>query len=495
MIDREYIILEELKARPENKKFFEILADAPDRGTFVDQWNKYALSKEAQALEDGLNFSRFKFDDDPETVKCFRFLCFEYLEEIKESLGDHIWNFRGLIFPSYTLFSRTSFIWEADFSNTKFTGNTDFGFTIFNAKADFHASQFNGSADFEKAKFERLAWFFKTKFKRDVEFSSTQFNDKSNFFEAQFNSSTIFNKAKFDGSSVFYSAEFNRGANFDRTKFYAYASFDRASFTGETCFKTAQFKGETSFSNAQFLDGAIFNDAVFEQRASFKNLHTKLKLKLSATTFHKEIYISFRGTAEVICQDTVFNGYTSLDITNCQKLPNFAAAHFNNTQHLKITDNRFEGKDDARFAVTQRDKQEKETHKPVDTYRFLKNYYAKDNHLKAKHAYFKLELKHTFRLWYQLYNLVSDCGLSVWRPLLFLMLGCLFAYCITQYLEAANCWQGGNILIRTINPLYFKCHEATNILSSLGLVAHTLWNGLMLFLIGLGLRNKLKLKH
>ncbi|MDC3221510.1 pentapeptide repeat-containing protein [Gammaproteobacteria bacterium] len=407
MIDREYISLEELKARPENKKFFEILAAAPDRGTFVDQWNKYALSKEAQALEDGLNFSRFKFDDDPETVKCFRFLCFEYLEEIKESLGDHIWNFSGLIFPNTALFS------------------------------------------------------------------SAQFNSNANFYKSQFK-----------GVACFDDTKFNSDAYFCRAQFIKYANFN-----------SAQFKSPTSFDDAQFLDGMHFANTVFAQHTNFKNLHTKLIVNLYRTTFHKEIYISFKDTAEIICQDTVFNGYTSLDITNCQKLPNFAAAHFNDTQHLTITDNRFEGKDDARFAVTQRDKQEKETHKPVDTYRFLKNYYAKDNHLKAKHAYFKLELKHTFPFWHWLYNLVSNCGLSVWRPLLFLMLGCLFAYCITQYLEAANCWQGGNILIRTINPLYFKCHEATNILSSFWLVAHTLWNGLMLFLIGLGLRNKLKLKH
>ena len=281
-------------------------------------------------------------------------------------------------------------------------------------------------------------------------------------------------------------------------------SFNNCNFLYKATFKNTK---ELQFTACEFNGGVIVSEC------------NKLKLNHS----NLNAFVNIANIKEINFYDTVFNGYTSLDITNCQKLPNFAEAHFNNTQHLKIIDSRFEGQDGARFAVTQVNKQrikKQETHKPADTYRFLKNYYAKDNHLKAKHAYFKLELKHTFPFWYWLYNFVSDCGLSIWRPLIglllplipMLLLGVIyltfllftptndFMLILKDSLSpltdvATNCWQGGNILIRTINPLYFKCHDATNIFSSFWLVIHTLWNGLMLFLIGLGLRNKLKLKH
>lgn len=91
----------------------------------------------------------------------------------------------------------------------------------------------------------------------------------ANFSSVTFDIQANFNKTTFSGDTYFNLSKFNSPAYFNSATFFGAASFDRAVFTGNALFDKATFSGNTMFFNAEFSSEAWFNDAIISGRAWF----------------------------------------------------------------------------------------------------------------------------------------------------------------------------------------------------------------------------------
>lgn len=189
-----------------------------------------------------------------------------------------------------------SFEGQADFSRASFRqGNTNFDNVRFNRDATFADSRFDGSATsftgaeylgdaiFETSYFQRDVSFANARFTRLSQFRGAQFLGVANFDHSVFNNGPVsFSGAKFGQSAKFSGAYFGKqGVDFFDTNFRQSTTFAMARFAGDASFRRAQFHGAADFLCSK-LDGvAAFDDAKFVSTAIFKNSAFG-----SAPTFH-----------------------------------------------------------------------------------------------------------------------------------------------------------------------------------------------------------------
>jgi hypothetical protein len=102
-------------------------------------------------------------------------------QTLKEKLGRHDFDFRGVFFPGPVSFVQQTFDGSARFQNAQFSGWADFRQTLFAAEADF-----------SQATFAQAANFTQIKFSGPVRFSQTAMLDEADFREAGFADEGIF---------------------------------------------------------------------------------------------------------------------------------------------------------------------------------------------------------------------------------------------------------------------------------------------------------------
>jgi uncharacterized protein YjbI with pentapeptide repeats len=173
-------------------------------------------------------------------------------------------------------FADFRFISPADFRSATFGGDANFGGALFNSnKVDFSSATFSGDTKFGRAQFVMGVDFESATFSGGVDFEYVHFGDPNfraatfsgiaNFRHALFTgiSSTIFHSAVFSGDADFSSAVFQRGADFGSATFSKTASFNAAEFNIAR-FNAATFSNSITFINAEFKGSASFVDARFE---------------------------------------------------------------------------------------------------------------------------------------------------------------------------------------------------------------------------------------
>ena len=89
---------------------------------------------------------------------------------------------------------------------------------------------------------------------------------------ATFSGGASFERAAFSGGANFYGATFSHGADFLDATFSVMANLGGAAFSGLTYFSGAAFSGLAYFSGAAFSDFVDFGDAAFSGRAEFRNV-------------------------------------------------------------------------------------------------------------------------------------------------------------------------------------------------------------------------------
>ena len=139
----------------------------------------------------------------------------------------------------------------------------DFSDTYFPRLFYLNQYVFESSIDF------RSAWF-----SGPVVFGSTLFRSHVDFSSAWFNNSASFMSASLRGSAIFSAASFCRNASFSSVLFSDFTDFTSVLFNGEIDFNEAKFKSATFFGHACFLThvpefhGAdLFDDMEFPTRA------------------------------------------------------------------------------------------------------------------------------------------------------------------------------------------------------------------------------------
>ncbi len=147
--------------------------------------------------------------------------------------------------------------YQIDFSKVEFKEDVDFFYFIFPIAVDFSRATFSGEANFKVATFSGEANFKVATFSGEANFKVATFSGKANFMLARFSSNARFFGVTFSGEANFRVATFSGEANFEEVTFSCEANFLRAIFSGEmVSFLGAEFQRQSLFIGVQFADTA-----------------------------------------------------------------------------------------------------------------------------------------------------------------------------------------------------------------------------------------------
>ncbi len=211
---------------------------------------------------------------------------FEYpgLPELKHGIDlsatafDHIVSCSKFVFPA-----------EVDFNLSAFRSDTIFFIATFREAVNCSEATFFSGADFGTVRFDGQADFFATIFTKGAEFRSASFRKNTNFDKALFKSDVDFGFTTFDADADFEMASFSAGVEFNSATFSGFVYFVDAKFgvagANGRChplFRECQFEKPTSFRSAMFLDtypdfsGATLHDkTTFRAKAQYWPKHPK----------------------------------------------------------------------------------------------------------------------------------------------------------------------------------------------------------------------------
>jgi uncharacterized protein YjbI with pentapeptide repeats len=234
-----------------------------------NRWMAVALSQEqrAELLKKGvdeLELTPLKAEERVAFLKAFATRTIGALPDPSETVdfrGVHFERpapFGGFIFPTDALFDGAAFDQFAGFLKTVFLRNAIFHKTVFSDMAYFHGTAFADMVSFLEATFSSHFFF------KDATVSGLVF----------FTKATGFGRADFSGTSfsrlaLFSQTIFHTVADFKNVKFLDDASFDQATFANNVFFGNSIFAGAADFSGAEFAGIADFISCEFKSHTSF----------------------------------------------------------------------------------------------------------------------------------------------------------------------------------------------------------------------------------
>lgn len=362
-------------------------------------------------------------------------------------------DFSGFFFPGrqgWISFKDCKFE-NARFANSIFSGDVDFsGAEISNASftgcdftgtAAFSKCKFVGAANFSEAKFLGIISLYGSIFNQDIDFSSAQFHQEFACMDAKLHGHSKFNKCKFlsevsftrvDPLSVDFSeATFLKKLVFAKNKVWA-AEFSAATFHDDCFFNESAFHAESFFRDCEFKKhasyrGCTFSDHIEFDRTKFQTLNFSCSLQESEPEKSLKVWnISFRG-----CE---FSGTAKFDNRNFSYRCDFGSIEASDSG--KILPTRFHK---APMFHGSKFHQDTTFHGAVfiqdygdeaaRAYRTLKLAMEQLKATRDEQRFFQLEMKAEkpgLKGWKWLvsstYELLSDYGFSLRRPLAFWLL-------------------------------------------------------------------------
>jgi hypothetical protein len=161
-------------------------------------------------------------------------------------------NFSDLYFSSVLVLEGYVFPDTVWFPNVHYTKAAYFASARFLGVSFFQGGHFNGLVDFGQAEFSEIANFATDYFAGHARFSFCHFFESSLFASTVFMDGASFSNTKFDRSAYFGDAIFHAYVNFDFADFLHETNFDCSRFLGMAHFSNGVFQGTTSFSMARF---------------------------------------------------------------------------------------------------------------------------------------------------------------------------------------------------------------------------------------------------
>jgi uncharacterized protein YjbI with pentapeptide repeats len=197
--------------------------------------------------------------------------------------------FGGATFRGDAWFHRATFTRTAGFQEVTFMENAEFRYATFTGNAWFHDSTFKRNTDFTQANFTRvLAQFDRATFRGFVVFTGSIFTRGVRFGGATFTGDAAFDDVTFTSLAWFHGARFTSLAWFDRSTFTG-----DAIFTGSTPFEQgvdfsgiSTFGGRINFSNRKFKGTTTFRGRAFTQAPIFHNATLHQDTDFGETSFH-----------------------------------------------------------------------------------------------------------------------------------------------------------------------------------------------------------------
>jgi uncharacterized protein YjbI with pentapeptide repeats len=209
--------------------------------------------------------------------------------------ANFIANFQNAIFKGSAVFGGAVFAGETGFDWAKFEGGVSFLNTIFTCNAGFVFAKFAEEAGFEKAIFAGEAIFWKAIFASGATFEKAKFAGEANFWEAKFTGEATFSRAHFAGEATFEEANFTGRADFSEAEFTGMANFREATFEKLVYFEAATFTGVANFQQAEFTEKAVFEGASFTGVANFYTARFNKTVAFRGSTW--KAVPDFGGTA------------------------------------------------------------------------------------------------------------------------------------------------------------------------------------------------------
>jgi hypothetical protein len=167
---------------------------------------------------------------------------------------------RKCAFPEWAAFDSATFSGSADFQSATFGGSADFLSATFSGPAGFQSATFEAKVDFRAATVSGPAAFLAATFKSNVDFRAATFNEIA-----------AFGSATFGRLAAFWSATFSGWADFRSANFSGFADLKSATFDSRAVFSSATFSGWADFQSATFSEVADFSDGTFGARTVFKD--------------------------------------------------------------------------------------------------------------------------------------------------------------------------------------------------------------------------------
>jgi Pentapeptide repeats (9 copies) len=182
----------------------------------------------------------------------------------------------------------------------KLAQTIDFSHTHFDRSVSFYGYPFLVPADFNSATFSG-----------EASFGLTQFNGETNFCSATFSGKTNFGHAQFKARGDFRSATFSKGVDFQNS-YFINPNFCSVTFGLHANFNSARFSGTgiTSFNSVIFSSGSDFGNAVFEGGADFGLASFCETVSFNAATFNIANFESAIFSNPIRFINTKFNGST-----------------------------------------------------------------------------------------------------------------------------------------------------------------------------------------
>jgi uncharacterized protein YjbI with pentapeptide repeats len=202
-----------------------------------------------------------------------------------------------------------------DFSNKIFSNPVKFADYIFPGQAIFDYAVFQECADFRRAVFQNVALF------RGVKFRA-----KAYFYRARFDKFARFRDVVFEGDAIFEHVDFKGAASFYKSVFHFQASFYRISVSRRANFIGAVFKRDTWFNHANFFGVVRFGEAIFYDESNF-----------GASIFYD--YVTFECSLFFSSVDfTAIRVERAFSLSNVRfrSVPDFEQSHFEEAPRLDV---------------------------------------------------------------------------------------------------------------------------------------------------------------
>lgn len=323
-----------------------------------------------------------------------------------------------------------------------------------------------------------------------IDFSHVEFEQFA-FFEGYLFKSASFKDASFRAEAEFLGATFLGEADFDGVACAGWASFDKASFWGDAGFHRAIFSGDAYYQNAAFKGRIFFTGTVFSGDADFTGANFAAGAVFDGAVFSGE---SQMGAPPV-------NRFMNAEMKG---LASFEGASFEHEPPLFLGAKLHQGVV-WRDTAWPKPKDSKNAGRFLDSYAWLTADMQRIHHFEDAHRFFALELQARrkklgpWRGWpISAYGLVSNYGRSLTRPLLALIVVAAIGAFAFWHFDARSYEEALALsLANALNVFGVRTDLLADTpviwLKVLGLV-QTLFGILFLFLFGLGLRNRFRMK-
>ncbi len=229
---------------------------------------------------------------------------FENLFSVNNMYFNTELNLKGARFQKGALFIECGFVRTVDLSDAEISGRADFENSCFSA--DVYAENLNivGNFDFGGAAVDgnlNMTWVLvsgpacmeKLVVKGDTVFERCRFCQSCDFYGSKFEGSASFNTNVFTESVSFAGSDFSDRSSFSMTEFFETADFSGSDFFGVATFRGASFSSEAKFSTATFHDRADFGEAVFRGRSKKDAVESASPTRFAATDFKGPVDFSY----------------------------------------------------------------------------------------------------------------------------------------------------------------------------------------------------------